>query len=281
MNGGGLIWLCFYLSMYYFFFLGQAAVKIARSFTGTAAGVAVREDRDVWQHESQPSRAPQRVEQIRGAGSRRKLKESKCQHAVILFWLLCCCIHRENHWRGQNREMPWRRDWPTVKRRTLWVIITWSCAELFVISHQTSEDLVFLLLVQRLLAKLTHKEKEASKLAEHLDFEKVVLLLHWFTKVKCLHNLFPVIAWFKKKKKKAGISHTAMYTFLRFRCFTSRNSPLTLCFPPSRQDNTRTTEELSKILQSTRDHLESELNRTETEKAHLAAQIQVCEHAIQ
>ncbi|XP_070760788.1 outer dense fiber protein 2-like [Enoplosus armatus] len=63
----------------------------------------------------------------------------------------------------------------------------------------------------RLLAKLTNKEKEASKLAEHLDFEK---------------------------------------------------------------DNVKTTEELSRILQSTRDHLESELNRTEAEKAHLAAQIQ-------
>ncbi|XP_035513957.1 outer dense fiber protein 2-like [Morone saxatilis] len=63
----------------------------------------------------------------------------------------------------------------------------------------------------RLLAKLTNKEKEASKLAEHLDFEK---------------------------------------------------------------DNAKTTGELSRILQSTRDHLESELNRAEAEKAHLAAQIQ-------
>uniref|UniRef100_A0A8P4K7I6 Outer dense fiber protein 2 n=1 Tax=Dicentrarchus labrax TaxID=13489 RepID=A0A8P4K7I6_DICLA len=69
----------------------------------------------------------------------------------------------------------------------------------------------------RLLAKLTNKEKEASKLAEHLDFEK---------------------------------------------------------------DNAKTTEELSRILQSTRVHLESELNRAEAEKAHLAAQIQVCEHEI-
>lgn len=44
-----------------------------------------------------------------------------------------------------------------------------------IISQQTSEEifLVFLLLLQRLLAKLTNKEKEASKLAEHLDFEKV------------------------------------------------------------------------------------------------------------
>ncbi|XP_037632571.1 outer dense fiber protein 2-like isoform X2 [Sebastes umbrosus] len=63
----------------------------------------------------------------------------------------------------------------------------------------------------RLVAKLTNKEKEAFKLAEHLDFEK---------------------------------------------------------------DNVKTTEELSRILQSTRDHLESELNRTEAEKAILAAQIQ-------
>ncbi|XP_042343853.1 outer dense fiber protein 2-like [Plectropomus leopardus] len=63
----------------------------------------------------------------------------------------------------------------------------------------------------RLLAKLTSKEKEASKLAEHLDFEK---------------------------------------------------------------DNAKTAEELSRILQSTGDHLESELSRAEAEKVHLAAQIQ-------
>ncbi|KAM3868405.1 outer dense fiber protein 2-like [Diretmus argenteus] len=63
----------------------------------------------------------------------------------------------------------------------------------------------------RLLAKLTSKEREASKLAEHLDLEK---------------------------------------------------------------DNVKTTEELSKILESTRDHLESELHRKEAEKSHLAAQLQ-------
>ncbi|TDH13205.1 hypothetical protein EPR50_G00055090 [Perca flavescens] len=63
----------------------------------------------------------------------------------------------------------------------------------------------------RLMAKLTNKEKEASKLAEHLDFEK---------------------------------------------------------------DNAKTTEELSRVLQSTHGHLESELNRAEAEKVHLAAQIQ-------
>uniref|UniRef100_UPI0037E79678 outer dense fiber protein 2-like n=1 Tax=Semicossyphus pulcher TaxID=241346 RepID=UPI0037E79678 len=62
-----------------------------------------------------------------------------------------------------------------------------------------------------LLAKLTNKEKEASKLAEHLDFEK---------------------------------------------------------------DKVETTEELSRVLQSTRDQLQSELSRTEAEKTRLAAQIQ-------
>ncbi|XP_068454946.1 LOW QUALITY PROTEIN: outer dense fiber protein 2-like [Clinocottus analis] len=65
-----------------------------------------------------------------------------------------------------------------------------------------------------LLAKLSIKEKEASKLcanAVHLDFEK---------------------------------------------------------------DNVKTTEDLSRLLQSTRGHLESELNKTEAEKVHLAAQIQ-------
>ncbi|XP_029915276.1 outer dense fiber protein 2b isoform X2 [Myripristis murdjan] len=63
----------------------------------------------------------------------------------------------------------------------------------------------------RLVAKLSSKEKEASKLAEHLDFEK---------------------------------------------------------------DNVKTTEELSKILESTRSHLESQLNRKEAENSHLAGQIQ-------
>ncbi|KAM9391706.1 outer dense fiber protein 2-like isoform 3-T3 [Pholidichthys leucotaenia] len=63
----------------------------------------------------------------------------------------------------------------------------------------------------RLLTRLTNKEKEASKLAERLDFEK---------------------------------------------------------------DNVKTTEELSRILESTRDHLESQLNRTEAEKVQLAAQVQ-------
>ncbi|XP_078107592.1 outer dense fiber protein 2-like isoform X2 [Sander vitreus] len=38
--------------------------------------------------------------------------------------------------------------------------------------------------------------------------------------------------------------------------------------------NAKTTEELSRVLQSTHGHLESELNRAEAEKVHLAAQIQ-------
>ncbi|XP_072243374.1 outer dense fiber protein 2-like [Leuresthes tenuis] len=63
----------------------------------------------------------------------------------------------------------------------------------------------------RLVAKLTNMEKEASKLAEHLDFEK---------------------------------------------------------------DNVKTSEELSRLLDSTRNHLESQLNHAEVEKAHLTAQIQ-------
>ncbi|CAJ1069728.1 LOW QUALITY PROTEIN: outer dense fiber protein 2-like [Xyrichtys novacula] len=63
----------------------------------------------------------------------------------------------------------------------------------------------------RLLTKLTNKEKEASTLAEHLDFEK---------------------------------------------------------------DKVETMEELSRVLQSTRDRLQSELNRAEAEKPHMTAQIQ-------
>ncbi|KAK5620968.1 hypothetical protein CRENBAI_016213 [Crenichthys baileyi] len=63
----------------------------------------------------------------------------------------------------------------------------------------------------RLFTELSNKEKEASKLAEHLDFEK---------------------------------------------------------------DNVKTTEELSRILESTRSRLESQLNQAEAEKVQLASQIQ-------
>lgn len=125
-----------------FFFLGEAAVKIARSFTGAATGVVVWEDRGVWPHESQPSRAPERVEWIRGTGSRRNSQRSNVKVPIILFWLLfcmpCCCIHRENHWCGWNRKMPWRREWPTVKGRTLSVAITCSHAAL-VHYHQPAD----------------------------------------------------------------------------------------------------------------------------------------------
>ncbi|XP_068166320.1 outer dense fiber protein 2-like [Antennarius striatus] len=68
----------------------------------------------------------------------------------------------------------------------------------------------------RLLAKLNSKEKEASKLAELLDFEK---------------------------------------------------------------DKATCQEDLSRILQSTHHHLESELSRTETEKLHLTSQIQKMQHS--
>ncbi|KAM3611928.1 uncharacterized protein V6R79_026028 [Siganus canaliculatus] len=68
----------------------------------------------------------------------------------------------------------------------------------------------------RLLARLTNKEKEVSKLAEQLDFKK---------------------------------------------------------------DNTQTTEELSRILQSTRDRLESDLKRTEAEKVQLTTQIQMMQQS--
>ncbi|MEQ2208525.1 hypothetical protein XENOCAPTIV_004909, partial [Xenoophorus captivus] len=43
-------------------------------------------------------------------------------------------------------------------------------------------------------------------------------------------------------------------------------------------DNVRTTEELSRILESTRSCLESQLNQAEVEKVQLASQIQVWEH---
>lgn len=40
----------------------------------------------------------------------------------------------------------------------------------------------------------------------------------------------------------------------------------------------KTTTELSRILESTRNHLESELSRAEAEKARLTAQIQARDH---
>ncbi|XP_074525996.1 outer dense fiber protein 2-like [Halichoeres trimaculatus] len=70
----------------------------------------------------------------------------------------------------------------------------------------------------RLLTKLTNKEKETSKLAERLDFEK---------------------------------------------------------------DKVQTTEELSRVLQSTRDRLQSELNRAEAENTHLTAQIQRMQQSLE
>lgn len=91
------------------------------------------------------------------------------------------------------------------------------------------------------MARLTHKEKEASKLAQHLDFERVRTELD---ECKHLNSLT---------------------------CETTE--PL---FSPSQQDTVKTTEELSRILESTRDHLESQLSRAEAEKIQLAAQIQVC-----
>lgn len=87
----------------------------------------------------------------------------------------------------------------------------------------------------------------------------------------------------KWKDNTAGIfvpslSHSNMHLF-KVRLFQIKKLLLTLYCP--QQEKTKTTEELSRILQSTRDHLESELNRMEDEKAHLAAQIQVCGREIQ
>lgn len=58
----------------------------------------------------------------------------------------------------------------------------------FIIISYQEFCLVLVLFLQRLLAKLTNKEKEASKLAEHLDFEKV-----WTNALVyvCCHNIQP------------------------------------------------------------------------------------------
>ncbi|XP_037535940.1 outer dense fiber protein 2-like [Nematolebias whitei] len=95
------------------------------------------------------------------------------------------------------------REWSEYERESL----VWS-AEKDVLKKRLADSEAENI---RLFTKLTNKEKEASKLAEHLDFEK---------------------------------------------------------------DAMKTTEELSRILESTRSHLESQLTRADAEKARLAAQIQ-------
>ncbi|KAM7415589.1 hypothetical protein PAMA_017893 [Pampus argenteus] len=95
------------------------------------------------------------------------------------------------------------REWSDHERESL-VLSEQNNALKIRLSNSEAENI-------RLLAKFTNKEKEAFKLAEHLEFEK---------------------------------------------------------------DNIKKTEELSKILESTRDHLESQLSRAEVEKTHLTAQIQ-------
>lgn len=80
-------------------------------------------------------------------------------------------------------------------------------------------------------------ENETSRISEHLEMEKVPI-------ITLIHVSLKVGVW--------GSS----YFFLQ-------------------QDKAKTSGEFSRILQSTQSHLESELNRMETEKAHLAAQIEV------
>ncbi|XP_047237575.1 outer dense fiber protein 2-like isoform X1 [Girardinichthys multiradiatus] len=95
------------------------------------------------------------------------------------------------------------RDWSTYERESL----VWS-TERDALKQRLADSEAESM---RLFTELSNKEKEASKLAEHLDFEK---------------------------------------------------------------DNVRTTEELSRILESTRSCLESQLNQAEVEKVQLASQIQ-------
>lgn len=80
-------------------------------------------------------------------------------------------------------------------------------------------------------------ENETSRISEHLEMEKVQI-------ITLIHVSF-----------KVGV-YASSYFFLQ-------------------QDKAKTSGEFSRILQTTQSHLESELNRMETEKAHLAAQIQV------
>lgn len=80
-------------------------------------------------------------------------------------------------------------------------------------------------------------ENETSRISEHLEREKVQIIT-------------PILLSFK-----VGVQSSS-YFFLP-------------------QDKAKTSGEVSRILQSAQSHLESELSRMETEKAHLATQIQV------
>ncbi|XP_036000220.1 outer dense fiber protein 2b [Fundulus heteroclitus] len=95
------------------------------------------------------------------------------------------------------------RDWSEYERESL----LWSTEKDALMKSLADSEAEKL----RLFAKLSNKEKEASKLAENLDFEK---------------------------------------------------------------DNVKTSAELSKVLESSRSHLEAQLNQAEAEKARLEAQIQ-------
>lgn len=107
---------------------------------------------------------------------------------------------------------------------------------------------VSLLISQRLAAELSNKEKHASKLSEHLDFEKVC-------------NCFTT--------RKTEVPDNIVKASGKLQLFTT--------LPLSTQDNLKTTEELSRILDSTRSHLVNQLEQSEAEKVRLAAQIQVWE----
>lgn len=95
-------------------------------------------------------------------------------------------------------------------------------------------SLFFLLLLQRLLAKLTNKEKELSKLAEHLDFEKV-----WTSRL-----VLP-----KWKDNTAGIfvpslSHSNMHLFkVRLFQIKKNSSSLSTALNRKRQRRRRSSQE--------------------------------------
>lgn len=109
-------------------------------------------------------------------GKQQELLQSVCQRAVTQLitgiFRPCCCIPRGHRWCGRQRKMCWRRGSPTARQRKLSVFSPEHVFDQYRPSN-VPRRLFFLLLLQRLLAKLTNKEKELSKLAEHLDFEKV------------------------------------------------------------------------------------------------------------
>lgn len=77
--------------------LGQADIELACGVTGTATGVVVREDRGVWPHESEPSRAAERVAWKRGKEvEETQMSQCSCSLLSVLCFAVSLLLQRES-----------------------------------------------------------------------------------------------------------------------------------------------------------------------------------------